>query len=161
MKKDAYRYAIVGLLVFAVVGILIAKRKCGSCSLECQINQAVVAETSEVVKAVEAAKVPRLLELGSDKCVPCKMMAPIIDELKEEYAGEVQIDFIDVWKEQDKAGEYGVRVIPTQIFYDKSGQEVFRHEGFFAKEEILKKFEELGIAIKSGSEPDNPVRERE
>jgi len=73
-------------------------------------------------------------------------MAPILDALREEYRGVVSVEFIDVWK-NPKAGEkYGIRLIPTQIFYDASGREVFRHEGFFSREEILKKFADMGVA---------------
>ncbi|MHC5060542.1 MAG: thioredoxin family protein [Planctomycetota bacterium] len=88
---------------------------------------------------------PRLVDLGAGKCVPCKMMAPILEELKTDYAGIFKVDFIDVWKNPDKAGPYGIKLIPTQIFYDASGKELFRHEGFFSKADILTKWKELGI----------------
>ncbi|NCA82137.1 MAG: thioredoxin [Opitutae bacterium] len=91
------------------------------------------------------APLPRLLELGADKCMACKMMAPIVADLKSTYAGQLHVDFIDVWKDPDAAGPYGVRVIPLQIFFDADGQELFRHEGFYAKEDILAKWKELGF----------------
>ncbi|MCD6288074.1 MAG: thioredoxin family protein [Candidatus Hydrogenedentes bacterium] len=72
------------------------------------------------------------------------MMAPILDELKKEYAGRLDVEFIDVWQHPKVAEQYGVRVIPTQIFIDESGKERFRHQGFFAKEDILSKWHELG-----------------
>ena len=93
------------------------------------------------------AGVPVLLELGSHSCVPCKMMMPILIELKTEYAGRFKVVFIDVWEDPDKAKEYGIKIIPTQIFYDASGKELFRHEGFFSKTDILTKWKELGIDI--------------
>lgn len=95
-----------------------------------------------------ATTLPRLVDLGADKCVPCKMMAPILEELRAEQAGRIEVVFIDVWKNKDEAGKYGVKVIPTQIFYAADGRELFRHEGFFAKEEILAKWKELGVAPK-------------
>ena len=86
-----------------------------------------------------------MVDLGAHKCIPCKMMAPILRELEKEYAGRAEIDFIDVWK-NPRAGEgYGIRTIPTQIFYDRNGNEVWRHEGFLSKEEIVAKFKELGV----------------
>lgn len=91
-----------------------------------------------------AAGLPRLLDLGSDKCQPCKEMAPILAELKREYAGKATIDFLDVWKDAAAVEPYGVRVIPTQIFYDRAGQEVWRHEGFLSKAEIVAKLKGLG-----------------
>lgn len=90
---------------------------------------------------------PRLVDLGAGKCIPCKKMAPILEELKEEYAGALEVVFIDVWQDRSAGDKYGIQMIPTQIFYDASGKELFRHEGFFAKEEILAKWKELGIAL--------------
>ncbi len=92
-------------------------------------------------------RLPRLVDLGADKCIPCKMMAPILKELKKDYAGQLAVEFIDVWKNRGAGRQYGVRFIPTQIFYDKSGEELFRHEGFYSKEDILKKCEELGFEL--------------
>lgn len=87
---------------------------------------------------------PRLVDLGAHKCIPCKMMAPILKELESEYAGRAEIQFIDVWKNPQAGDEYGIRMIPTQIFYDRTGKEVWRHEGFLAKEKIVTKLKELG-----------------
>ena len=93
------------------------------------------------------ASLPRLLELGSVSCVPCKMMAPILDELEATFSGQLTVDFIDVWKQEDIGEQYGLRVIPTQIFFDANGNELFRHEGFYAKEDILAKWAELGVQL--------------
>jgi thioredoxin 1 len=92
-----------------------------------------------------AKGLPRLLDLGAGQCIPCKMMAPILEELKTEYAGVFDVEFIDVWRQPDRAERYGVETIPTQIFFDASGKEVFRHVGFFSKEEILAKWKEIGV----------------
>jgi len=92
---------------------------------------------------------PRLVDLGADKCIPCKMMAPILEEIKKEYAGRLKVEFIDVWANPKVGAEYGIRMIPTQIFYDASGKELFRHEGFYSKAEILKKWKDFGINIES------------
>jgi thioredoxin 1 len=72
------------------------------------------------------------------------MMAPILVELRTEYAGRFEVVFIDVWKEEAKAQEYGIRVIPTQILYDADGKELMRHEGFFGKDEFLAAWREPG-----------------
>ena len=91
--------------------------------------------------------VPRLLDLGADKCVPCKMMAPILEEMKETFAGNLTVDFIDVWKHPEQAEPYNIRVIPTQIFFAADGTELFRHEGFFSREDMLAKWRELGVDL--------------
>jgi thioredoxin 1 len=103
------------------------------------------------------AAVPRLVDLGAGKCIPCKQMAPILEELKKEYAGRMDVEFIDVWKNPDAGKAYGVEMIPTQIFYDASGTELFRHTGFFGREDILGKWKELGVDFKS--EGRNPKAE--
>jgi len=91
--------------------------------------------------------VPRLVDLGAGKCIPCKKMAPILEELRKEFAGRLDVEFIDVW-ENPSAGElYRIKLIPTQIFYDASGKELFRHEGFFSREDILAKWKELGVDL--------------
>jgi thioredoxin 1 len=86
-----------------------------------------------------------MVDLGADKCIPCKMMAPIIKELQKEYAGRASIIFIDVWKHNEQVQRFGIRAIPTQIFYDRTGKEVDRHVGFLDKKSIVATFEKLGV----------------
>ncbi len=96
--------------------------------------------------AIEST-LPRLVDLGADKCVPCKLMAPILEGLKTEYAGTFTVEFIDVWKNSAAGKPYEIKVIPTQIFFAADGTELFRHEGFYSKEDILAKWRELGVKI--------------
>lgn len=91
-----------------------------------------------------ASGLPRLVDLGADKCVPCVAMAPILAELKKEYAGRFEVEFIDVWKRREEAARYGVQMIPTQIFYDGAGKELHRRSGFIGKEDILTTWKKLG-----------------
>jgi thioredoxin 1 len=104
--------------------------------------------TSSLCAGDAKPSLPRLVDLGADKCIPCKMMAPILAELAQEYAGQLDVVFIDVWKKREEAPRYGIQVIPTQIFYGADGKELFRHLGFFAKKDILAKWKELGIELK-------------
>ncbi len=90
---------------------------------------------------------PKLVDLGADKCVPCKMMAPVLEELKKEHAGKLEVLFIDVWKNPEAANPYNINLIPTQIFFGADGKELYRHEGFFAKEDILAKWKEFGVEL--------------
>lgn len=92
-------------------------------------------------------KLPRLVDLGASKCVPCKMMAPILDDLKKRYEGRMDVEFVDVWKNPDAGKAHGIKMIPTQIFFSADGKEVFRHEGFFGKDDILAKWKELGVDV--------------
>ena len=98
-------------------------------------------------KSEEFEALPRLVDLGADKCIPCKMMAPVLEDLKKDYAGIFSVEFIDVWKAPEKAKEYRIAIIPTQIFFDAFGKELFRHEGFFSKEDILGKWKEFGVDL--------------
>lgn len=85
------------------------------------------------------------IELGADRCIPCRAMQPIMKEIAEEFAGQVQVVFYDVWKDPKPARKYRIRLIPTQVFIDKNGKEFFRHEGFFPKEEILGLLKKKGV----------------
>ena len=110
-------------------------------------NSATTAESSAAAAADATAKLPKLLDLGANKCIPCKAMAPILEGLKKEYAGRMKVEFIDVWQNEDAGKQYGVNMIPLQIFFDANGKELFRHEGFFGREDILAKWKELGVDL--------------
>lgn len=104
-------------------------------------------------------KLPRLVDLGADKCIPCKTMAPILQSLKQDYAGRMDVEFIDVWKNAGAGKQYGIKLIPTQIFFAANGRELFRHEGFYGREDILAKWRELGVELGGGAVSVGLVRE--
>jgi thioredoxin 1 len=92
---------------------------------------------------------PRLIDLGATKCIPCKRMAPILEALRVDYAGAVNVQFIDVWKDPKAGTPYAIRLIPTQVFFDRTGRERFRHEGFFGRAEIEQIFRDsLGVKLR-------------
>lgn len=93
-------------------------------------------------------KLPRIVDLGATKCIPCKMMAPILEEIKKDYEGKLTVEFIDVWENRNAGDKYRISSIPTQIFYDENGKEFSRHVGFMPKEDILATFKEHGIDFK-------------
>jgi thioredoxin 1 len=172
--KILWKIIIVLLLVASVVAVVVLKRaENQSTQLQTIVNnpQTTVVQapetnqsqmtandsnnsplvmTTEVVEPTSASsaepkKLPRLVDLGADKCIPCKMMAPVLEELKTEYNGKLLVEFIDVWKNPQEGPKYKIRVIPTQIFFDADGKELFRHEGFFPKENILAKWKKFGF----------------
>ena len=107
----------------------------------------VPASARRAPKPVPPVPRPRLVDLGATKCIPCKRMAPILEALEVDYAGAVDVQFIDVWQNPEAGKPYGIRLIPTQVFFDRTGRERFRHEGFFAREEIERIFKDsLGVA---------------
>ena len=96
-------------------------------------------------KEIAKVPLPKLLDFGAGKCIPCKKMAPILKELTEEYKGRVIIKVIEVYDERELTQINRIRLIPTQIFFDAENREVFRHEGFMDKEQIKKVFEKMGV----------------
>jgi thioredoxin 1 len=140
MKTPA-RIIIILLVVGAVATAIILKHN----KSRNFTNSSTPGGTTTSAVSDAAAKLPRLLDLGANKCIPCKAMTPILEGLKKEYAGKLNVEFIDVWQNEDAGKKYGVEIIPTQIFFDAAGKELFRHTGFFGKEDILAKWKELGL----------------
>ena len=143
--KNLKNVAIVAAVIVAA-GIVFALKQNQS-KTAASVPAAAAESVSTEAGAPQSADLPRLVDLGADKCIPCKMMAPILEELKTAYAGQFEVEFIDVWKNPDAGKPYGIRSIPTQIFIDAGGKELFRHEGFFPKEDILAKWKELGAEL--------------
>ena len=104
-------------------------------------------QTMPAAGETTGSNLPVLLELGSHKCPPCRRMTPILNELRAEYSAKFQIKYIDVWQDRAAGAKYGVRAIPTQIFFDSKGREVFRHVGFFTKRDILTTWKKIGIKL--------------
>lgn len=88
------------------------------------------------------------IELGSNRCMPCRMMQPILKNLEQRYPKDLKVVFIDVWQEHgDIAGKkYQLRSIPTQVFYNDQGEEIFRHEGFLAQKQIEALLKQHGVS---------------
>lgn len=140
---------IVIVLIAAVSGVIIYKHiESSDSSLDdTQINININPQQTNTDEQQSSRALPRLVDLGASKCIPCKMMAPILEGLKKEYAGRLEVEFIDVWENPQMAKKYNIRIIPTQIFFDPAGDELFRHEGFFSREDILAKWKELGVEL--------------
>ena len=100
-------------------------------------------------KAIEksGAVIVTFVEIGAAKCIPCKAMQPIMKAVAEEYKGQVEVVFHDVWTPKGKADamKYNIRIIPTQVFLDKNGKEYYRHEGFFPKDDIVRVIKMQGV----------------
>jgi thioredoxin 1 len=130
------------LIVSAVILALVALS--GVLSAQSLSNETTV-PTSSITEAPSPGLVT-MIDLGATECIPCKMMAPILEELKKEYEGRADILFIDVWKNPDQAKKYRIRAIPTQIFFDAAGSEVQRHVGFLDKKGIVEILTKLGAS---------------
>lgn len=148
MNKTA-KVCIVAALGLAVVAAVSLKK--GKSPAESDSAPPPLAASGPAKPPAATQKLPRLVDLGAGKCIPCKLMAPILAELKRDYADRFSTEFVDVWENPDAGKPYNVEVIPTQIFYDPEGKERFRHVGFFGKEDILAKWKELGVDVSSKS----------
>jgi thioredoxin 1 len=163
MKTESKKTLLLAGVVVLGVGLLVTHgnraSQAGGCCPSIFSLSAFAAEAAKAsgTNATVQAALPRLVDLGADKCIPCKMMAPVLADLKTNYVGQLEVEFIDVWKNPDAAKPYKIKLIPTQIFYDAKGKERFRHQGFFSKEDILAKWKELGVELKS--EARNPKAE--
>jgi len=101
-------------------------------------------------QALDFSKVPvkgmvTMIDLGAKKCIPCKMMAPIMEKMEKMYQGKAAIVFIDVWENREQAGRFGIGIIPTQIFFDREGKEIYRHVGFMNEEAIVTQLKKMGV----------------
>ena len=85
------------------------------------------------------------VELGSVNCIPCRQMQPVMKSIEEKFGEQVKVVFHDVWKDKAPAQKYGIQLIPTQVFLDENGKEFYRHEGFYAEDEIIKLFETRNV----------------
>ena len=96
-------------------------------------------------KALPVKGMVTMIDLGAKKCVPCKMMAPILAKMEKQFEGKAAIVFIDVWIHNEQARRFGIRAIPTQIFYSETGKEVYRHVGFMDETAIINQLKKMGV----------------
>ena len=98
-----------------------------------------------VAREVPVKGMVTMVDPGAKKCIPCKMMAPILEKLEKVYTGRAAVVFLDVWEDPTPAKRFGIRAIPTQIFFDKEGREIYRHAGFLSEEAIIKQLETMDV----------------
>jgi thioredoxin 1 len=97
----------------------------------------------DLKKALSSGK-PLLVDFGANSCLPCRQLRPILNELVKEYSGKAKILVIDVYNYQHLAKEYKIQALPTLVFFDNKGKEVFRHPGAMNKDQIVAKLKEIG-----------------
>jgi len=134
--KPIHRILIIVALAVAVGMVLVKKHNDTSAS---SIQTTSVTDIDNTL--------PSLVDLGAGKCIPCKAMAPILKDLRKEYIDSFNVVFIDVWEDPPAAEPYNIDLIPTQIFFDAKGNELWRHEGFLGRDDILAKWKELGLTL--------------
>lgn len=78
---------------------------------------------------IKAYGMPTVIDFGSDSCIPCKEMAPVLVTLNSEWQGKAAVQFMDVWKYQEGVRDFPVQVIPTQVFFNADGTPFVPSEG--------------------------------
>ena len=139
--------AVVILAVFFVF-VFAGSRPKAAGTNQVQPKETIASVKTADVKSASKTKVT-FIELGSVKCVPCKMMVPVMEEIEKKYGEEVKVVFHDVWTPAGEpyARQFGIRGIPTQIFLDENGKEFHRHTGFYPLEQIMPVLEKAGVKI--------------
>ena len=125
------RIIVLALVIVAALGVVVLKK----------------GKNTPSPLPVHTLGVPRLLDLGSKGCAACKLLEPVLEKLRTKYAGQLQVDFIDVWEHVEVSSKSGIELIPAQIFFDAEGRELHRHQGFISVEEIESQFKALGVAL--------------
>jgi len=129
----------IKLSVYIVLAVLMFS--CGKKEVT-GLKQDGIVSTNE--QNIKKAKIT-FVELGSVNCIPCRQMQPVMKSIEEKFGDQVEVVFHDVWKDKAPAQKYGIQLIPTQVFLDENGKEFFRHEGFYAEDEIIKLFETKNV----------------
>jgi cytochrome c-type biogenesis protein len=93
------------------------------------------------------ATLPLLLEVGGKSCPPCKAMEPVLASLRAKYAGQLRVEVVDYGEDETVAERYRVMQIPSQLFFDAAGRELWRNEGPISEEAVVAKWRELGVAL--------------
>ncbi len=109
--------------------------------------------------AEKPRELPKMWDFGSEKCIPCKTMSEILTPMIKEYEGKVDIRIINVYEEQDLTKQFKIVTIPTQVFIDAEGNELFRHIGVYPRDSIEAKFREFGMPIVTGATSPAPATE--
>jgi thioredoxin 1 len=160
MKKlNKHKIATVGLLIAAVVVTVEFQKymqrrvpacEDGVCTIPADRIAAKVTGPQTVPFTPPAQTnterpLPQLIDFGAGQCAACKMMDVVLDELARDYAGKLTVRYVDIHEQEAVTKQHAIRMIPTQVFLDAQGNELFRHEGFISKDDILKKWNELGF----------------
>ncbi|MGM0600960.1 MAG: thioredoxin family protein [Candidatus Rifleibacteriota bacterium] len=114
------------------------------------------AQVASLTNDVDNKKLPRMVDFGSKQCKACKAMEPVLETCKDKYSDKFKTEFVDVWQPENQtfAKTHQIKSIPTQVFFNEEGKELFRNTGFISEEEILAKWAELGFDFEKQNDKD-------
>jgi thiol-disulfide isomerase/thioredoxin len=128
--SGGWKVAVIVLVLAGVAGALVLKQSEGeqvwTPRSEIPFNPATPVPIEPIPPTYESTQpgLPRLVAIGAGECIPCRAMAPIRADLRRDYAGPLVVDFYDVWKDRQAGYHFGMKVIPTLIYYDAAGVEL-------------------------------------
>jgi len=99
----------------------------------------------KVTLTPQKQKLWTLKEFGSNRCIPCRKMKPILAEIANEYKGILEVEVLEIKDHLEEAKKYGIMLIPTQVLLDPKGNVQWRHIGFIPKEDLESVLHEKGI----------------
>jgi len=124
-KKLLIRILVPALIAITLTVIWIVKTHPAPASIDedtGKIEDFVLAVSSINLDELKEYNLPIIIDFGSDSCIPCQEMAPVLETMNEEMQGKAIIKFVDVWKYKDAATNFPVQVIPTQVILDSEGK---------------------------------------
>jgi len=151
-KELLIKIAVLVIIIIVVIGIYIFKRAedskmSATVQTEETVEDSIPLEISSVdLEEIKSYGIPFVIDFGSDSCIPCKEMAPVLETLHEEFQGKAIVHFVDVWKNQTAAIDFPVSVIPTQVFYNADGTP------FVPSDELLNEMEFMMYGSKETNE---------
>jgi thioredoxin 1 len=101
--------------------------------------------TAQAQASTAAKGKPALYDFGRSMCIPCKEMEKILGSIKGKYGNQIEVRLVMAEKNEDMFKQYKIMLIPTQVFLDASGKEVFRHVGLYPENELVAKLKELNF----------------
>jgi thioredoxin 1 len=155
--SGGWKVAVIVLVLAGVAGALVLKQSEAEQGWtprsEIPFNPATPVPIEPIPPTYESTQpgLPRLVAIGAGECIPCRAMAPIRADLRRDYAGALVVDFYDVWKDRQAGYHFGIKVIPTLIYYDAAGVELGRQEGYIPKDHILATLRRYGVALPARS----------
>jgi thioredoxin 2 len=109
--------------------------KCAECAKPLRLDRPVQGKDEHLSKVINGATVPVLVDFYADWCAPCRMMAPVLDELARDRAGQLLVVKVNSDQNPVSPQHFGVRGIPTLVLF-RDGQEVGRQVGFAPKPQL-------------------------
>ena len=109
------------------------------------VNTFAAEDHEDFLKNLPVKGTVTMIDLGKKTCTQCRMMAPILEKLKIKYEGKADIVFINLLEDPEQQYRFRLTALPTQIFFDTDGKEIYRHVGFMSEKDIVAQLNKMGV----------------